>query len=159
MFHFLTIMFVVVISFQPVLAGEPSSAEAQLAKIKAEYSDVLALSGIPKKELLAIAHLLRMRPDMAIDRTAAAGEYCLKTGMGTMVHYSAHPDATQEDVVYEFDASQLVRGGLDPTRLPKLPPLGSMQPGRWYFLPLGAVDPHHGHVMPAPTIAIAVAVK
>src|SRR5438034_9019142 len=70
MVRFLTIVLAVVISFQPVLAGEPSSAEAQLAKIKAEYSDVLALSGIPKKELLAIAHLLRTRPEMAIDQTA-----------------------------------------------------------------------------------------
>ena len=159
MFRFFSIMFVVVVSFQPALAGESSSAAAQLAKIKAEYSDVLALSGIPKRELLAIAHLLRMRPEMALDRTAAAGEYCLKTGMGTMVHYSAHPGASQEDVVYEFDASQLVRAGLDPTRLPELPPLGSMHSGRWYFLRLGAVDPHHGHALTAPTVAIAVAVK
>src|SRR5216683_1420316 len=99
MFRFLAIMFVVMTSFQPVLAEESISPAAQLAKIKAEYSDVLALSGIPKKELLAIAHLLRMRPEMAIDRTAAAGEYCLKTGMGTMIHYSAHPGTSQEDVV------------------------------------------------------------
>jgi len=158
MFRSFTVMAVVAVSFQPAFA-QSNSAAAELAKLKAEYSDVLALSGTPKRELLAIAQLLRMRPEMAIDKTAASGEYCFKTGMGSMVHYSVHPGTSQEDVVYEFDASELIRSGLDPTQLPKLPPLGGMQSGRWYFLPLGALDPHHGHPMSAPTIAIAVAVK
>lgn len=96
---------------------------------------------------------------MAIDRTAAAGEYCLNTGMGSMVHYSAHPEATEEDVIYEFDASPLIQAGLDPARLSKLPPIGGMQSGRWYVPPAGGHDPHHGHAMSAPTIAVAIAVK
>lgn len=159
MLRWLTLTFVLVISLQPLLAAEPTSADVQLATIRAEYSDVLALNGTAKKELLAIAHLLRMKPDMAIDQTASAGEYCLKTGMGSMVHYSAHPETTQEDVIYEFDASQLVQAGLDLRRLPKLPPLGRMDPGRWYFLSPGTIDPHHGHALSAPTITLAVAVK
>jgi hypothetical protein len=159
MFRFLAVIPLLVISFQPSLLAQPASAQAQLAKIQTEYSDVLALSGTAKNELLAIAHLLRMKPEMAIDRTAEAHEYCLKTAKGSMVHYSARPETTEEDVVYEFDASQLIQAGLDPAQLPKLPPLGGMQSGRWYFLPAGGLDPHHGHTMSAPTVAIAVAVK
>ena len=96
---------------------------------------------------------------MAIDRTKAAGEYCFQSGLGTMVHYASQPEATAEDVVYEFDATQLLTAGLDPERVPKLPALGKMEPGKWYFLPSGVIDPHHQHVLPTPTIAIAVNVK
>ncbi|HVD95873.1 MAG TPA: hypothetical protein VNE84_07025, partial [Candidatus Limnocylindria bacterium] len=68
-------------------------------------------------------------------------------------------EATAEDVVYEFDATQLLAAGLDPQRVPKLPPLGNMEPGKWYFLPSGVMDPHHQHIFPTPTIAVAVNVK
>lgn len=132
---------------------------AELARIQSEYSDVLALKGTSKNELLAIAHLLRAKPEMAIDRTKAASEYCFKSSQGTMVHYASHPEATAEDVVYEFDATQLLAAGLDPERVPKLPALGNMEPGKWYFLPRGVIDPHHQHDFPTPTIAIAVNVK
>jgi hypothetical protein len=96
---------------------------------------------------------------MAIDKTKAAGEYCFKSSQGTMVHYASQPEATAEDVVYEFDATQLLAAGLDPQRVPKLPALGNMEPGKWYFLPTGVNDPHHQHVFATPTIAIAVNVK
>jgi hypothetical protein len=96
---------------------------------------------------------------MAIDRTKAAGEYCFQSGRGTMVHYASQPEATVEDVIYEFDATQLLTAGLDPKRVPELPALGKMESGKWYFLPGGGIDPHHQHVMPAPTIAIAVNVQ
>jgi hypothetical protein len=132
---------------------------AELARIQSEYSDVLALQGTAKAEVLAIARVLRAKPDMAIDQTKAAGEYCFRSSQGTMVHYASQPEATAEDVVYEFDATQLLAGGLDPQRLPKLPALGKMEPGKWYFLPSGIIDPHHQHVFATPTIAIAVNVK
>jgi len=132
---------------------------AELARIQSEYSDVLALRGTSKAELLAIAHLLRAKPEMAIDRTKAASEYCFKSSQGTMVHYTLHPETTAEDVVYEFDATQLVAAGLDPQRVPKLPGIGKMEPGKWYFLPSGVIDPHHQHDFPTPTIALAVNVK
>ena len=135
------------------------AGSAELARIKSEYSDVLALQGTARAELLAIARLLRAKPAMAIDRTKAAGEYCFQSGLGTMVHYASQPEATAEDVVYEFDATQLLSAGLDPKRVPKLPALGKMEPGKWYFLPSGVIDPHHQHVMPVPTIVIAVNVK
>jgi len=135
------------------------AGNAELARIKSEYADVLALQGTAKAEVLAIARVLRAKPEMAIDKTKAAGEYCFKSGEGTMVHYASQPEATAEDVVYEFDATQLLAAGLDPQRVPKLPPLGNMEPGKWYFLPSGVVDPHHQHIFRTPTIAVAVNVK
>jgi hypothetical protein len=135
------------------------AGSAELARIQSEYADVLALQGTAKAELLAIARVLRAKPEMAIDRTKAAGEYCFKSSLGTMVHYALQPEATAEDVVYEFDATQLLAAGLDPQRIPKLPALGNMEPGKWYFLQSGVIDPHHQHVLPAPTIAVAVNVK
>ena len=135
------------------------AGNAELARIKSEYADVLALQGTAKAEVLAIARVLRAKPEMAIDKTKAAGEYCFKSGEGTMVHYASQPEATAEDVVYEFDATQLLAAGLDPQRVPKLPPLGNMEPGKWYFLPSGVMDPHHQHIFPTPTIAVAVNVK
>ena len=135
------------------------AGNAELARIKSEYADVLALQGTAKAEVLAIARVLRAKPEMAIDKTKAAGDYCFKSSEGTMVHYASQPEATAEDVVYEFDATQLLAAGLDPQRVPKLPPLGNMEPGKWYFLPSGVMDPHHQHIFPTPTIAVAVNVK
>ena len=137
---------------QPVTGDEPTT-------LKREYADVLALQGTSKGEILAIARILRANPEVAIDRTAASGEYCFKSGPGTMVHFAAQPERTSEDIVYELDASGLIAAGLDPARMKQLPELGRMTPGVWYFLPKGQLDPHHAHAMPAPTIAIAVNVK
>lgn len=142
-----------------VRAADAHNSAADLARITSEYSDVLALNGTARQEILAIARVLRAKQEMAVDRTAAAGEFCLNSGSGTMVHFASDPAATREDVVYEFDASELLKAGLDAGRLMKLPSLGSMEPGRWYFLPLGSLDPHHNHSMPTPIIAIAINVK
>jgi hypothetical protein len=142
-----------------VRGDDANNSATDLARITSDYADVLALDGTAKQEIIAIARLLRAKPDMAIDRTAAAGEFCLKSGLGTMVHFASDPAKTSEDVLYEFDASELIKAGLNPEQLLKLPELGGMEPGRWYFLPLGTVDPHHKHTMPTPTIAIAINVK
>src|ERR1051326_3341398 len=138
--------------------GSTGAGSAELAHIRSEYADVLALQGTAKAEVLAIARLLRAKPEMAIDKTKAAGEYCFKSSDGTMVHYAAQPEATAEDVVYEFDATQLLAAGLDPRRVPKLPALGKMEPGKWYFLASGAIDPHHQHVFATPTTAITLTI-
>ena len=143
----------------PAQTGSADAGSAELAHIRSECADVLALQGTAKAEVLAIARVLRAKPEMAIDKTKAAGEYCFKSSQGTMVHYASQPEATVEDVVYEFDATQLLAAGLDPQRVPKLPALGNMEPGKWYFLPSGVIDPHHQHVFATPTIAIAVNVK
>ena len=142
-----------------LLAGNQPAAEDELTKIKREYGDVLALQGTSKGEILAMARILRAKPDIAIDQTAASGEYCFNSGHGTMVHFATQPERTQEDVLYEFDASGLIAAGLEPAHMKQLPERGQMTPGVWYFLPKGQQDPHHGHAMGGPTIAIAVNVK
>jgi hypothetical protein len=141
------------------LAGQQPQSKDELTKVKTEYADVLALQGTAKGEILAIARLLRVNPKIAVDQTAASGEYCFNSGLGTMVHFATQPESTPEDVVYEFDASGLVAAGLDPSRLQPLPERGRMMPGVWYFLAKGQQDPHHAHAMSAPTIAIAINVK
>ena len=142
-----------------LLADDKSAVEDELTRLKREYADVLALQGTAKSELLTIARILRANPKIAIDQTAASGEYCFNTGQGTMVHFATEPERTSEDVVYEFDASGLIAAGLDPSRLQQLPERGRMNPGVWYFLPKGQQDPHHAHAMASPTIAIAINVK
>jgi hypothetical protein len=142
-----------------LFAGNPTADEDELTKLKRDYADVLALQGTSKAEILTIARILRAKPEIAIDQTAASGEYCFNSGLGTMVHFATQPERTREDVVYEFDASGLIAAGLDPSRLQQLPERGRMTPGVWYFLPKGQQDPHHAHAMSVPTIAIAVNVK
>ena len=142
-----------------LLAGDQPTVGDELARIKREYADVLALQGTTKGEILAIARILRANPAVAIDKTAASGEYCFNSGLGTMVHFATEPERTKEDIVYEFDASGLIGAGLDTTRLQQLPERGQMTPGVWYFLPKGQQDPHHAHAMASPTIAIAVNIK
>jgi hypothetical protein len=142
-----------------LFAGDTPDSGDEFAKVKSEYADVFALEGTAKGEILAIARILRAKPRIAVDQTAASGEYCFNSGQGTMVHFTTKPEGTAEDVVYEFDASGLIAAGLDPSRLKQLPERGQMTPGVWYFLPKGQHDPHHAHAMAAPTIAIAVNVK
>ena len=149
---------IALLAARPVAGDKPAAAD-ELAALKREYADVLALQGTAKGELLAFARILRANPEMVVDQTAASREYCFKSGLGTMVHFAAQPERTPEGVVYEFDASGLLAAGLDPARMKQLPELGRMTPGVWYFLPRGQRDPHHAHAMPGPTIAIAVNVR
>jgi hypothetical protein len=142
-----------------LIADDRSVAQNEVTRLKREYADVLTLQGTAKSEILAIAKILRAKPSIAVDQTAASGEYCFNSGQGTMVHFATMPENTAEDVVYEFDASGLIAAGLDPSRLQQLPERGRMTPGVWYFLPKGQHDPHHARAMSAPTIAIAINVK
>src|SRR5205809_7011383 len=109
---FASVLFVIT---SGTLAQTRNTDAPKLARIQSEYSDVLALQGTAKAELLAIARVLRAKPEMAIDRTKAAGEYCFKSSESTMVHYASQPESTAEDVVYEFDATQLLAAGLTPS--------------------------------------------
>jgi hypothetical protein len=88
-----------------LLAANQPAAEDDLTKIKREYGDILALQGTSKGEILAIARILRVKPDIAIDQTAASGEYCFNSGHGTMVHFATQPERTPEDIVDEWTAS------------------------------------------------------
>src|SRR6202171_1308196 len=63
----------------------------ELTTLKREYANVLALQGTSKGEILATARILRANPEMAIDRTAASGEYCFKSDLGIMVHFATQP--------------------------------------------------------------------
>ena len=157
----LLIVVLVSISLLPRLtfADDRQDTGDELTKVKSEYADVLALQGTGKGEILAIAKILRAKPRIAVDQTAASGEYCFNSGQGTMVHFATMPENTAEDVVYEFDAAGLIAAGLDPSRLQQLPERGQMTPGMWYFLPKGQQDPHHARAMSNPTIAIAINVK
>src|SRR5215831_12980215 len=110
-------------------AGDTPDSAQELTKVKNEYADVLALQGTAKGEILAIAKILRAKPRIAVDQTAASAEYCFNSGLGTMVHFATRPEGTAEDVIYEFDASGLIAAGLDPTRLQQLPKRGQMKPG------------------------------
>jgi hypothetical protein len=156
--HIILILLTSLVTGRLLTADQPPS-EDESTKLKREYADVLALQGTSKGEILAIARILRANPKIAIDQTAASGEYCFNSGLGTMVHFATQPERTPEDIVYEFDASGLIAAGLDPSRLQQLPERGRMTPGVWYFLPKGQQDPHHARAMPNPTIAIAVNVK
>src|SRR5438046_10124736 len=69
-------------------AGNQPAAEDELTKIKREYGDVLALQGTSKGEILAIARILRAKPDIAIDQTTASGAYCSHSATGHMAHFS-----------------------------------------------------------------------
>ena len=138
---------------------QASNATGDSERMRSEYADILALEGVAKEEILAIARLLRARPEMAIDQTGKSGEYCLKSSDSTMAHYAKDPATTKEDIVYEFPAAPLLTAGLDPARLPALPALGKMEPGQWYYLPEGQVDPHHQHKMNGPTLLIAADVR
>ena len=146
-------------AFAGAQGGHASDPTRDVERMRSEYSDILALEGVSKDEILAIARLLRARPEMAIDRTRESGEYCLKSSQSTMTHYAKDPAATKEDIVYEFAATPFLKAGLDPTRLPSLPALGKMEPGQWYYLPEGQVDPHHQHKMPGSTLLVAVDVR
>jgi hypothetical protein len=156
---FLTVAAHALVLTSRLLAGDTPDSRDELIKMKSDYADVLALQGTAKGEILAIAKILRAKPRIAVDQTAASGEYCFNSGQGTMVHFATRPEGTAEDVVYEFDASGLIAAGLDPSRLQQLPERGRMTPGVWYFLPKGQQDPHHAHAMTNPTIAIAINVK
>jgi hypothetical protein len=150
----------VICAARPTLSADgPVPQASDLEQLRRDYADVLALQGTARQEILAIARLLRAKPEMAIDQYKASGEYCLKSGLGTMTHYASDSSTTREDIVYEFDAAGLTAAGLDPKRLPPLPTLGKMEPGQWYYLPEGQVDPHHKHTMPGTTLLIAVDVR
>src|SRR5215470_12230683 len=157
----LLILIIIAISLfsRSTFAGDTLESGNEFTKLKSEYADLLALQGTAKGEILAIAKILRAKPRIAVDQTAASGEYCFNSGLGTMVHFATRPEETAEDIVYEFDASSLIAAGLDPSRLQPLPNRGLMKVGVWYFLPKGYHDPHHAHAMAAPTIAIAINVE
>ena len=124
---------------QSAMAHEAAKGAAQEAKEQA--SKVAGGLG-------AIAGYLQSHPQMMLDFTQVSGEYCLNTwkaGGAQMTHYAVDPSKTREDVVEFVKAGSFSDAGVDVSGLPRMPgELGAMEPGKWYLLPAGEVEPHHG---------------
>ena len=118
--------------------------------------DVHAQAGVVAAELGTIARHLQLHPQMALDFTEVSGEHCLNTwkaGGAQMVHFAVDPSATSEDVVEFVKADSLTSLGVDVANLPRMPAeLGAMEPGKWYYLPAGDPEPHHGTTFPFPLL-------
>ena len=107
-------------------------------------------------ELGTIAGYLQRHPEMALDFTQVSGEYCLNTwkaGGAHMSHFAVDPSKTQEDVIEFVKAGSLTDAGIDVTGLPRMPgKLGAMATGKWYYLPAGEFEPHHGGEFKVPLL-------
>ena len=143
------------------LAAAPSITAAgdadELAKIKKDYADVLALSATARDELLSFARLLRKRPGMALDFThLETPQHCLNTG-GDMLHVADDP-SVKVPLVYMHPAKPLVEAGLDVTKLAVEPEKSAeLEPDRWYYYPAGGRhEPFHGKALGVPMIVRTV---
>ncbi len=151
----LVIMALLVINLPHGITGE---AKKKAAKPPRGTGDVVA------GELTAIANQLALKPNTAVDFTHVSGEYCFSAGVGKgghMTHYATDPTKTQEDVIDFVNAQPLVEAGvLNVEKLPRFPgTLGSMTPKKWYYLPAGEQDPHHGRTWPFPMLVKASNIK
>ena len=134
--------------------------EAELQRLKTEYSLVLSLTGVAKKELLAMAAVLAARPGAAFDFSHHSGEMCFVPGLGNMIHYAVDPSKTSEDVLYMLRAEPFIDSGLQVSTLPSMPlETGTMVPFQWYYYDGTAVEPHHGRALKAPYLMMSVDVK
>lgn len=132
----------------------------ELARIKKEYADVLALSGTARDELLAFARVLRKQPAMAIDFTHLdTPQHCFNTG-GDMLHVTDNPSA-KVPLAYLHPAKPLVDAGLDVTKLPVEPETSAQLEGdTWYYYPAsGRTEPFHGKALGMPMIVRTVGAK
>lgn len=116
----------------------------------------LGQASIVASELSTIANQLSIRPHTALDLSSVSGEYCfnvnLETG-GHMTHYAIDTESTREDVIDFVNAVSLIEAGVKVDSLSKFPgKLGSMAPNKWYFLPAGEFEPHHGVRFPFPLL-------
>ncbi|MFQ5877118.1 MAG: hypothetical protein ACE5JH_05435 [Acidobacteriota bacterium] len=121
---------------------------------------VKSLRGPARREVLAVARILAIRPSMAIDFSDASGEYCLNTGSRAMTHFAALPEESDEDIVYFIDAAPLVAHGLRLDEFPLLEPGAPRRPDTWYRYEGEGTEPHHGREMSERTwLVLAVDVK
>jgi len=142
-------------------AGSATAGDAdELARIKKDYADVLALSGTARDELLAFARLLHKQPAMAIDFShLETPQHCLNTG-GDMLHVADDPSA-KIPLAYIHPAKRLVEAGLDVTKLPIEPETSAELAGdTWYYYPAsGRTEPFHGKALGTPMIIRTVGAK
>jgi len=155
---------VVLLGFVIAIAPGPHVAAAgeaeELARIKNEYADVLALSGPARDEILAFARVLRKQPAMAIDFTQLEiPQHCFNTG-GDMLHVADNPSA-KVPLAYLHPAKPLVEAGLDVTKLPVEPETSAELEGdTWYYYPAsGRTEPFHGKALGMPMVVRTVGAK
>lgn len=102
-------------------------------------------------EIDTISQYLDSHPEMVIDLRKVSGEFCFNTwkvGGGHMTHYAVDPSKTNEDMI-DFVRADSMAGGLEIGKLPRFPgKLGAMEPNKWYYLPAGQHEPHHGTRFP-----------
>jgi hypothetical protein len=138
------------------VAGEAE----ELARIKKDYADVLALSGTARDEVLAFARVLRKQPAMAIDFThLETPQHCFNTG-GDMLHIADDASA-KIPLAYMHPAKRLVEAGLDVTKLPVEPETSAeLAPDTWYYYPAGGrTEPFHGKALGTPMVVRTVGAK
>jgi hypothetical protein len=139
-----------------ISAGVGLLAISLTAAPLAADEDVHAQAAVVAAQLGTIAKHLQLHPQMALDFSEVSGEHCLNTwkaGGEQMVHFAVDPSATSEDVVEFVKADSLTSLGVDVANLPRMPAkLGAMEPGKWYYLPAGEPEPHHGTTFPFPLL-------
>ncbi len=113
-------------------------------------------------EIDAISRYLDSHPEMVIDLRQVSGELCFNTwkvGGGHMTHYAVDPSKTTEDMI-DFVRLDSMGGSLDVEKLPRFPgKLGAMEPNKWYYLPAGEHEPHHGTRFPFPLLLRATSIQ
>jgi hypothetical protein len=145
-------------------ASKIARLEAELADLKSHVGPVIEnLGGVYLRELKAMAGVLSTEVrGLAIDLSAKSGEYCLRDPKGGrfMVHFSEHPEATTEDVLYFIAADSLQGSGLNLDALPVMPKeLGKMIPRTWYHYDGQAIEPHHKGRLGRPYLVLALDIK
>lgn len=113
-------------------------------------------------EIDTISQYLDSHPEMVIDLREVSGEFCFNTwkvGGGHMTHYAVDPTSTMEDMI-DFVRADSLAGSLDVDNLPRFPgKLGAMEPNKWYYLPAGEHEPHHGGRFPFPLLLRATNIQ
>ncbi len=144
-------VFVSVLSLLLGFGLSQSAVAGEVDKQKAKNQ-----ASIVAGEIGTVANYLQNHPEMVLDYTKVSGEYCLNTwkaGGSHMSHFAVDPTKTQEDVIEFVQAASLTEAGVDVASLPRMPSeLGAMEPGKWYYLPAGEFEPHHGKALPMPLL-------
>lgn len=113
-------------------------------------------------EIDTISQYLDSHPEIVIDLRNKSGEFCFNTwkvGGGHMTHYAVDPSTTREDII-DFVRADSMAGGLDVEKFSRFPgKLGAMEPNKWYYLPAGQDEPHHGTRFPFPLLIRATNIQ
>ena len=162
-FKRLTSIFPVFIICSIFMACTIHAIEDTAQQNETDLSAVLKLKGNARKEIEAIANIISPGSKMvAIDATNASGEMCMLETVTkhNMIHFSQHPEKTQEDVLYYLNPATFIQNGLDVSKLPKHPKeLGKMTPLQWYYYDGTYVEPHQGSQLNKEFVIMTVDIK